>query len=234
MAHREQWMDIAELLQKITTHCYHQVSHTKQDSEAAQGNREIDKLIGQVKMPETIELFQKLHDELNHPSVNMIQMELRLRNFKIPSWRSYYRDTRKNCRVGRKFMTARGSQESEATEGLPWVSLSIDFAGPIRPRTKAGNCYFLLAVENHTGKIMIWAMKSALEQNVVNCLREWIKWEGKMQSLRADGAHNISGRLVEDFCKENKIVLTKSIPYRPETNGSRNVRCELLKSGLRK
>ncbi len=66
---------------------------------------------------------------------------------------------------------------------------------------------------------MIWAMKSALEQNVVNCLREWIKWEGKMQSLRADGAHNISGRLVEDFCKENKIVLIKSIPYRPETNG---------------
>ncbi len=78
MAHRGQWMEIAELLQKITTHCYHQVSHTKQDSEAAQGNREIDKLIGQVKMPETIELFRKLHDELNHPSVNMIQMELRL------------------------------------------------------------------------------------------------------------------------------------------------------------
>ncbi len=71
-------------------------------------------------------------------------------------------------------MTARGSQESELPKDFRGRQLSIDFAGPIRPRTKAGNCYFLLAVENHTGKIMIWAMKSALEQNVVNCLREWL------------------------------------------------------------
>ncbi len=55
-------------------------------------------------------------------------------------------------------------------------------------------------------------MKSALEENVVRCLREWIKWEGKMESLRADGAHNISGKLVEKFCKDNKIVLTKVSP----------------------
>lgn len=38
MAHKEQWMNIAELLQKVTAHCYHQVSHTKQDSKAAKGN----------------------------------------------------------------------------------------------------------------------------------------------------------------------------------------------------
>ncbi len=53
----------------------------------------------------------------------------------------------------------------------------------------------------------------------MECLREWIKWQGKFESLRADGAHNISGKLVQDFCKENKIILVKSIPYRPETNG---------------
>ncbi len=41
----------------------------------------------------------------------------------------------------------------------------------------------------------------------------------EIRSLRADGAHNISGKLVQDFCKENKIILVKSIPYRPETNG---------------
>ncbi len=218
MEHREQRMNIAELLQRITTHCYHQVSHTKQDSEAAQGNREIDIMIGQVKMPETTELFQKLHDELNHPSVNMIQMELRLRNLKIPNWRSHYRETRKDCRVCRKFMTARGSQESELPKDFRGQQISMDFAGTIRPQTKAGNCYFLLAIDNHTKRIMIWAMKSALERNLINCLREWIRWEGRMQSLRADEAHNISGRLVEDCCKENKIVLTKIIPYRPETN----------------
>lgn len=86
MPHREQWMNIAELLQTVTVHCYHQVSHTRQDSEAAQGNREIDKLIGLVKVPELTELFQKMHDELNHPSVNMIQMELRLQSLKIPNW----------------------------------------------------------------------------------------------------------------------------------------------------
>lgn len=127
-------------------------------------------------------------------------------------------------------MTARGSQESELPKDFRGQQISLDFAGPIRPQTKAGNCYFLLAIDNHTKRIMIWAMKSALEQNVINCLREWIRWEGRMQSLRADGAHKISGRLVEDFCKENKIVFLID-PRRME---SWSARCELLKNGLQK
>ncbi len=76
MAHKEQWENIAGLLKKVTTHCYHQISHTNQDSEAAIGNREIDKFIGQVKLPELTELFQKLHDDLNHLSVNGIKVEV--------------------------------------------------------------------------------------------------------------------------------------------------------------
>ncbi len=59
-------------------------------------------MIGQVKLAEITKLFQKLHDDLNHPNVNMIQMELRLRNLTIPNWRTHYRETRKECRVYRK------------------------------------------------------------------------------------------------------------------------------------
>ncbi len=57
--------ECGRMLQKVTAHCYHQISHTKQDSEAANGNREVDKMIGQVKLTEITELFQKLHDDLN-------------------------------------------------------------------------------------------------------------------------------------------------------------------------
>ncbi len=113
MAHKEQWESVAGLLQKVTAHCYHQISHTKQDSEAANGNREVDKMIGQVKLAEITKLFQKLHDDLNHPSANMIQMELRLRNVTIPNWRTRYRETRKECQVCRKCMTAKGCEESK-------------------------------------------------------------------------------------------------------------------------
>ncbi len=38
MAHKEQWESVTGLLQKVTAHCYHQILHTKQDSEAANGN----------------------------------------------------------------------------------------------------------------------------------------------------------------------------------------------------
>lgn len=66
---------------------------------------------------------------------------------------------------------------------------------------------------------MIWPLRVALEEKVVECLKEWIKLQGPLESLRADSAHNISGKLVEKFCKENRIILVKSIAYRPETNG---------------
>ncbi len=136
MAHKQQWENIDKLLQEVTTHCYHQESHTKQDSEAANGNREVDKFIGQVKLKEIAELFQKMHDELNHPSVNMIQMELRLRNLSIPNWRTRYREIRKDCQICRKFMTSRGCKESELPKVYKNQEVSIDFAGPLRPMTK--------------------------------------------------------------------------------------------------
>ncbi len=100
-------------------------------------------------------------------------------------------------------MMAKGCEESELPKEYKGQQVSIDFAGPLRPKTKTGNCYFLLAIDNHTKMKMIWPMRSALEEKVVECLREWIKWQGKFDSLRADGAHNISGKLVQDFCKEN-------------------------------
>uniref|UniRef100_A0A8C1CAL9 ribonuclease H n=1 Tax=Cyprinus carpio TaxID=7962 RepID=A0A8C1CAL9_CYPCA len=40
MAHKEQWEKIDKLLQEVNAHFYHQVSHTKQTGEAADGNRE--------------------------------------------------------------------------------------------------------------------------------------------------------------------------------------------------
>lgn len=88
MAHKEQWEKIDKPLQEVNAHFYHQLSHTKQTGEAADGNREVDKLICRVKLQEITELFQKMHDELNHPSVNMVQIELRLRNLNIPNWRT--------------------------------------------------------------------------------------------------------------------------------------------------
>lgn len=103
MAHREQWKNIAELLDKVIAHVYHQVSHTIT----------IDKLIGQVKIQEITQLFQKLHNELNHPSVKMIQVELKLRNLNIPNWRNHYREVRKDFQICRKFITAKGCKESE-------------------------------------------------------------------------------------------------------------------------
>lgn len=234
MKHKDEWVKIAGLLEKVCVHCYHQVSHTKQLSEAAQGNREVDKMIGEVKLKQVHDLFTKLHDELNHPSYNMIQMELRLRNLNIPNWRDKYRQVKKQCEVCRKFMTAKGAKESHLPQEYAGQEVSIDFAGPLRPKTKNGNCYFLLAIDNHTKMKMVWPMSTALEKNVVECLKEWIKWQGKMESLRADGAHNVSGKLVEDFCRENKIVLTKSIAYRPETNGIAERAIREVKEWLRK
>lgn len=219
MAHRDQWKNIANLLEKVKAHVYHQFSHTQQTNESAEGNRQVDKLIGRVKTKEITELFQKLHNELNHPSFKMIQVELRLRNLNIPNWRNHYREVRKECQVCRKFMTAKGCEESELPKEYPSQQISIDFAVLLCPKTKKGNCYFLLAIDNHTKKTMIWPLRSALEAKVVECLTEWIRWQGPMESLRADGAHNISGKLVQKFCKENRIILVKSIAYRPETNG---------------
>ncbi len=69
-------------------------------------------------------------------------------------------------------MTAQGCKESELPEEYKGQQVSIDFAGPLRPKTKAGHCYFLLARNNHTEIKMIWAMRSSLEENVLECLRE--------------------------------------------------------------
>ncbi|MGL5903999.1 MAG: RNase H family protein, partial [Cetobacterium sp.] len=218
MAHREQWMKIADLLTQVVTHCYHQISHSRQTTESAVGNRQVDKMIGRVKQQDLTELFEKMHDQLNHPSYNMIQFELRLRNLSIPNWRARYREVKKECNICRKFMTAKGAHDSELPKEFRNQEVSIDFAGPMR-KTKLGNCYFLLAIDNHTKMKMIWPMRSAKVENVVECLKQWIRWQGKMQSLRADGAHNLSGNLTQKFCKENGIILTKSVRYHPETNG---------------
>lgn len=84
---------INKLLDQIKIHCYHQVSHTNQNTEVAEGNSEVNKFLFHVnavtkKYART--KLQKKHDNLHHPRTKVVAHEIRGLGLNIPNYKAIY------------------------------------------------------------------------------------------------------------------------------------------------
>lgn len=104
----------------------------------------------------------------------------------------------------------------------PLELLHMDLCGPITPSTMAGNCYFLLIVDDYTRWMWVFVIKSKDQ-----ALEAFTKFKPlaentagrRVKTLRSDrGGEFLSGDFAR-LCEEAGIQRHLTAPYSPQQNG---------------
>lgn len=230
----ELWRSISDNIKIVRPRVLHQTSHTVQRTAAAEGNREVDQFV-QIRVitkGSGSGLLKELHDQLKHPSTSYITKYCKQMGLHIPNLKTNYQKIKLNCPECRKVMSSVYHEYGKIKTHEENVEISMDFGGPIRPLTKAKNVYFLVIVDNCSNFMQIYPCRQATCEVVVDSLTQWIRYRGKPRRIRGDNAHNLTGNLVEEFCKEQDIKLVKAIKYTPESNGIAENCVKLIKQWM--
>ncbi|MGL5687080.1 MAG: reverse transcriptase domain-containing protein, partial [Vagococcus fluvialis] len=221
LAQRELWINISKNYKMVNPRVLHQTSHTVQKTEAAKGNKEVDEYIRVRAVTKQSEgsLLQDLHNKLKHPSTTYLARYCHHMGLNVPNLKTKYQKIKLNCPDCRKVMTSVYHDFGKIKTDKENVEISLDFAGPLRPKTKKNNVYFLVIVDNCTNFTQIYPCSQATSKAVVDSLKEWIKYRGPPERVRGDNAHNLTGLEVKNFCKEQGITLVKAVKYQPSSNG---------------
>ena len=117
----------------------------------------------------------------------------------------------------------------------PFKRVYMDYAGPLQ-RTRNGNRYFLVIVDDFTRYLTIYPTREASAHTTMKCFQNFVMNEGCPEELMTDnGTHFVASSLGEWFKKSN-IKHIRTSPYHPSANGmaERGVRTvkTLIKANL--
>ncbi|XDV21811.1 hypothetical protein PO909_026831 [Leuciscus waleckii] len=206
--HATLWQDIQKIIGDFDLTVIHQPGHSKEDCALAIGNNEVDKLarLRRIVIIKDTEknVIQKIHDQLKHPSVNLV---------------GYNRTIRSDF----------GSITPDSVN-QEW---SLDIAGPLIPRSKAGNKYILVAVDGFTGRIWGKPLKETKANAIIAAVNDLLIAWGRPQRIRVDNGTYFVGKQFEDFVTEKHISLIKSVRYCPQSNGIAERSVGIIKSWIR-
>ena len=146
------------------------------------------------------------------------------------------------CTEGKMCQMRNKTPDVRAKAPLDFVHL--DLAGPIDPTGRDGFRYALSFVDDFSGIIMIYFLKSksdareALQQFLADCAPL-----GKVKRLRSDNGTEFMSQHFQSILRENNVGNETSAPYSPHQNGTverawlslfNMARCLLLEAKLQK
>ena len=146
------------------------------------------------------------------------------------------------CTEGKMCQMRNKSPDERAKAPLDFVH--CDLAGPIDPIGRDGFKYALSFVDDFSGIITVYFLKSksnapeALQQFLADCAPV-----GKVKRLRSDNGTEFMSQHFQSVLRENKIKHETSAPYSPHQNGTverawlslfNMARCLLLEAKLQK
>ena len=146
------------------------------------------------------------------------------------------------CTEGKMCQIRNKSPDERVKAALDFVH--CDLAGPIDPTGRDGFKYALSFVNDFSGIIMVYFLKSksdapkALQQFLADCAPF-----GKVKRLRSDNGTEFMSQHFQSILRENRIRHETSAPYSPHQNGTverawlslfNMARCLLLEAKLQK
>ncbi|XP_063215713.1 uncharacterized protein K02A2.6-like isoform X1 [Bacillus rossius redtenbacheri] len=115
-----------------------------------------------------------------------------------------------------------------APESEPWVRLHMDFLGPFQGKV------FLIVVDAHSKWPEVKAMHNMSSGAVIQALREIFSCHGIPRYLVSDNGTAFVSREMEEFLTKNGVVLMRTPPFHPATNGQAERMVQTVKYKLRK
>lgn len=128
--------------------------------------------------------------------------------------------TCKSCKLGKQ--TRVHFKSKEFTTIRPLETVHADLCGPTRKKSRRGEKYFILFVDNFTRATSIMLMKEKLEAfNKFKYFKALVQNEIhlKIKCLRTDRGGEFKSKLFDGFCDEHGITRQYSIARTPQQNG---------------
>ena len=148
-------------------------------------------------------------------------LDLIKKSFYFPGMDSYVEKNIGRCNFCRCAKNTPGSKippVSREPAKYPFQSISIDYAGPL-PRTKFGNKYFLVVVDQFSRYVKIFPTAEANSVQTVKCLKTVFAEEGTAEVVMSDNGSHFTSSFVEGFLENNGVRHVYSPPYHPASNG---------------
>jgi len=155
-------------------------------------------------------------------------LDLMKQGFYFPNMDSYVRSEISKCDFCNQAKNTPGRKMvpvSMTPPKFPFQRISMDYAGPM-PRTKLGNRYFLVIVDQFSRYLKVFPTKEASSQQTVKCLEQVFAEEGVPEEVMSDNGTHFVSSFVKQFLRKHGVQQVLSPPYHPESNGlaERNVR----------
>jgi transposase InsO family protein len=108
---------------------------------------------------------------------------------------------------------------TEFQAGIPMERVHIDFLGPL-PKTKAGNKYILMMVDQFTKWVECVALPDQTAETTAKAIVDnWFCRLGVPLQILTDQGRNFESQLFAELCKIFEVRKTRTTPYRPSANG---------------
>jgi transposase InsO family protein len=140
-------------------------------------------------------------------------------------WPKMYQDVRKyvnSCEICKETKAPnqilRPPMGSARVSSVPWSSISIDFKGPM-VRSKSGNTYILVVVDNFSKLVLIHPMKSAEAKRTIKFLHDEVFMKFSVpDKIISDNGPAFKSNEFKKFVEEWKIEHHKTPYYHAQAN----------------
>ena len=200
---------------------------------------DIDKL-NKVHVEEGKHTLEDWHRILGHCNVaDILKLETNVDGMSITNKDKFNCDT---CILGKMTQYRNRNPDSKATQRLELVH--CDIVGPIEPIALGGFKYGLSFVDDYSGVIKVYLLKSKCD--TVTAMRRYLAdtaHYGNIKRLRCDNGSEFTSKVFKALMTENKIKQEFSSPYSPHQNGTAErshrsifdmARCMLIEAQLPK
>ena len=104
--------------------------------------------------------------------------------------------------------------------GYPMERVHLDILGPINPRSKSGSAYIFVMVDQFTKSVELAALPAQNAELTADAfLKHFVVMFGCPLEVHTDQGRIFQSDLFKAFCKVLEITKTRTMPYRPSSNG---------------
>jgi len=128
-----------------------------------------------------------------------------------------------------------GSLQPVARPNIPFIKITLDFAGPFPRATRTGNTMLLIAVDYHSGWVELKAMRAATAENTVKFLRDTFVYRtGMFLEMVCDRGSQFTSSLTQEFLKLISSKMIRISTFHPMANGKAERMVKTVKSIIAK
>lgn len=239
LEHADYWKVIAQLVANREIIVEHIHSHTKEQTEDHQGNREVDKLVqargikvGKLMVPsawadltgimtipvdEAPEYLKEIHSMLFHPGIDRQKKWMSENKITTQNVHEAIKKIRQNCPscAQKGNLPPIAYSEQKIAIDTPGVSASMD----VGHLSEGSYRKFLVIADNAGGNTKIYPIKREVTYEAEKALLNYLESNSTLKEVRSDNATMFTSGRFATFLEELGIKHTFSIPYQSNTNG---------------